>query len=60
MFYQIVLLVTELLVLRSVRLEVAQEVHEFGLVLQQYVHHGLSLARVCNKHLKGDEWSVST
>lgn len=59
MFYQIVLLITELLVLRSVRLEVAQEVHEFGLVLQQYVHHRLSLARVCNKHLKGDEWSVN-
>lgn len=51
LFYQIVLLVTELLILRSVRLEVAQELHQFGLVLQQYVHHRLSLAGVCHKHL---------
>lgn len=48
---QIVLLITELLILRSVGLEVAQEVHEFGLVLQQYVQHGLSLVGVCNKYL---------
>ena len=48
---QIVFLITELLVLRSVCLEVAQEVHELGLVLQQYVQHGLSLVGVCNKYL---------
>lgn len=51
LFDQIVLLVAELLVLRAVRLEVAQELHQFGLVLQQYVHHRLGLAGVCHKHL---------
>lgn len=51
LLYQIVFLITELLVLGSVRLEVAQELHEFGLVLQQYVQHGLSLIGVCNKYL---------
>lgn len=51
LFDQIVLLVTELLILRSVRLEVAQELHQLGLVFQQYVHHRLSLAGVCHKHL---------
>lgn len=55
LFYQIVLLVAELLVLRSVRLEVAQELHQFGLVLQQYVHHRLSLAGVCHEHLVSEE-----
>ncbi|TNN51838.1 hypothetical protein EYF80_037934 [Liparis tanakae] len=49
---QIVLLVAELLILRSVGLEVAQELHEFGLVLQQDVQHGLSLVGVCNEYLK--------
>lgn len=48
---QIVLLVTELLILCSVGLEVAQELHKFGLVLQQYVQHWLSLVGVCNEYL---------
>ena len=48
---QIVLLITELLVLRSVCLEVTQEVHEFRLVLQQYIQHRLGLVGVCNKYL---------
>lgn len=48
---EIVLLVTELLILCSVSLEVAQELHKFGLVLQQYVQHWLSLVGVCNEYL---------
>lgn len=51
---QIVFLIAELLVLRSIRLEVAKELHELGLVLQKDVHHGLSLVGVCNKYLWKD------
>lgn len=52
---QIVLFVTELLVLGSVRLEVAQELHQLGLVLQQDVQHRLGLVGVCDEHLRV-EW----
>lgn len=55
LFYQIVFLITELLILRTVCLKVAQELHQFGLVLQQYVHHRLSLAGVRDKHLVIEE-----
>lgn len=48
---QIVLLVAKLLVLRSVGLEVGQELHKLGLVLQQYVHHRLGLVGVRHENL---------
>lgn len=48
---EIVLFIAELLVLRAVCLELAQEVHQFGLVLQQDVQNRLCLIRVCHKHL---------
>lgn len=51
LFDQVGLLVVELLVVRAVLLEVAQEVDEFGLVLEQDVDDGLSLVGVCYKHL---------
>lgn len=49
---QIILLVAELLVLWPVSLELAQELHQFGLVLQQYVQYGLGFVWVCNKNLR--------
>lgn len=55
LLYQVVFLVAELLVLGPVRLEVAQELHELGLVLQQDVQHGLSLVGVGDKDLKDME-----
>lgn len=52
---KIVFLIAELLVLGSIRLEVAQELHQLGLVLQQDVQHRLSLVGICDKHLEDVE-----
>lgn len=51
LFDQIGLLVAELLVLGAVVLELAEELDEFGLVLQQDVEDGLGLVRIGHKHL---------
>lgn len=42
-----------MLVVHAVLLEVAKEVDEFGLVLQQDVYDGLRLVGVRHKHLGG-------
>lgn len=52
LFDQVGLLVVELLVLRPVVLEPAEELDELGLVLEQDVQDGLRLVRVGDKHLK--------
>ena len=51
LFDQVSLFIVELFVLRSVVLELAEELDEFGLVLQQDVQDGLRLVGVRNKHL---------
>lgn len=52
---QVSLFVVELFVLRSVVLELAEELDEFGLVLQQDVQDGLSLIGVGHEHLMWEE-----
>lgn len=51
---QVVLLVAELLVLRAVRLEMAEELDQLGLVLKQDVQHWLSLVGIGHKYLRAD------
>lgn len=51
LFDQVGLLVGELLVVGAVVLELAEELDEFGLVLQQDVQDRLGLVRVGHKHL---------
>lgn len=51
LFDEIGLLVTELLILGAVVLELAEELNEFGLVLQQDVEDWLGLVRIGHKHL---------
>lgn len=51
LFDQVSLFIVELFVLRSVVLELAEELDEFGLVLQQDVQDGLRLVGVGHKHL---------
>lgn len=51
---QVVLLVAELFVLGAVCLEVAQELHQLGLVLQQDVQNWLCLAGVGHEHLNAE------
>lgn len=51
LFDQISLFIIELFVLRSVVLELAEKLDEFGLVLQQDVQDGLRLVGVGHKHL---------
>ena len=53
LFDQVGLLVVELFVLRPVVLELAEELDELGLVLQQDVKDGLRLVWVGHKHLGG-------
>lgn len=48
---EIVLFIAELLVLWAVCLELAQELHQFGLVLQQDVQNRWCLIWICHKHL---------
>lgn len=55
LFDQVSLFVIELFVLRSVVLKLAEELNEFGLVLQQDVQDGLRLVGVGHKHLKNME-----
>lgn len=52
---QVSLFVIELFILRSVVLKLAEELDEFGLVLQQDVQDGLRLVGVGHKHLKNME-----
>lgn len=51
LFDQVSLFIVELFVLRSVVLELAEKLDEFGLVLQQDVQDGLRLVGVGHKHL---------
>ena len=51
LFDQVSLFIVELFVLRPVVLELAEELDEFGLVLQQDVEDGLRLVGVGHKHL---------
>lgn len=51
LFDQVSLFIIELFVLRSVVLELAEKLDEFGLVLQQDVQDGLRLVGVGYKHL---------
>lgn len=55
LFDQVSLFIVELLVLRSVVLELAEKLDEFGLVLQQDVQDGLRLVGVGHKHLMVEE-----
>lgn len=55
LFDQVRLFIVELFILRPVILELAEELDEFGLVLQQNVQDGLSLVGVGHKHLRVDE-----
>lgn len=51
LFDKVGLLIVELLVVRAILLEVAQEVDEFGLILEQDVGDGLRLVGIRHKHL---------
>lgn len=53
LFDKVGLLVAELLVVCAIVLELAEELDEFGLVLQKDVQDGLGLVRVGHKHLNG-------
>lgn len=55
LFDQVSLFIVELLVLRSVVLELAEKLDELGLVLQQDVQDGLRLVGVGHEHLKVEE-----
>lgn len=55
LFDQVCLFVIELFILRSVVLELAKKLDEFGLVLQQDVQDGLRLVGVGHKYLVVEE-----
>lgn len=55
---EIILLIAELLVFRTVRLKVAQEVHQLGLILDEDVQDRLCLIGVGHKHLRGHKKPV--
>lgn len=55
LFDQVSLFIIELFILRSVVLELAEKLDEFGLVLQQDVEYGLRLVGVGHKHLMVEE-----
>ena len=55
LFDQVCLFIIELFVLRSVILELAKKLDEFGLVLQQDVQDGLCLVGVGHKYLVVEE-----
>lgn len=55
LFDQVSLFIIELFILRSVVLELAEKLNEFGLVLQQDVEYGLRLVGVGHKHLMVEE-----
>ncbi|TNN43579.1 hypothetical protein EYF80_046242 [Liparis tanakae] len=56
--FKVSLFVVELFVLRPVVLELAEELDELGLVLQQDVQDGLRLVGVGHKHLARDSYAV--